>query len=156
MISLNGSFQNGNTKSGNVQTSFSDYVSGSLSYSQQYPKLALGWSSYINANYCDTGQFDSFFWGPGFSLNKSFWKNKLTHVLSCSYNDNKSNGNSAGSLLNTSLSMVYQVKALKEKLGKHSFSLNANMTNHFGKQSTENSRAKEYEFLTTLTYKVNF
>jgi len=157
VVSLNGSLQNGNTQANTRRTSFSEYLSGALSFSQQYPASTFGWSSYVNANYCNTDLFDSFFWGPGVSLNRSFFKKSLTSALSCSYNENTQNGERAGSLLNTSLSMMYQVKGINEKLGKHGFSLNVNHTNRFGgppRQNSVNKRA--YEFLTTLTYRVSF
>ena len=153
-VSLNGAYQTGNTYSEDVNTAFSGYTSSSLIYMQQFPALALGWSGALNVNYCDAGEFNTLYVGPGVSLNKSFWKNTLVSTLSCAYNQNRINGAGAGSLINSSLSATYTVKAINEKFGKHSFALNSNLTNRLGVSGQANSSG--HEFLTTLTYKVNF
>jgi len=157
-ISLNGSFQNGNAQANAKRTSFNEYLSGSLSYAQQFKPLSFGWSSYFSANYCNADSFNSFYWGPGVSINKSFWKNSLSSALSCAYNANTVSGEPAGSLLNTSLSMSYQVKAINEKFGRHGFSFNVNLTNRLGDAPRQgsNTNEKEYQFLTTLAYRVSF
>ncbi|MDR1730204.1 MAG: hypothetical protein LBR52_06040 [Prevotellaceae bacterium] len=156
MLSVNGSFQNGNSQANDRRTSFNEYLSGTLSFSEQIQPWASGWSAYISANACNADNFDSFFWGPGISVNKIFRKS-LSANLSCSYNENTTDGVRSGSLLNTSLSMSYQVKAINEKFGRHGFSLSVNYTNHFGDtQSQSNRNRSKYEFLTSLTYRVSF
>ncbi len=153
-VSLSGAYQTGNTYSEDVNTAFSGYTTSSLSYMQQFPILALGWSAAVNVNYCEAGEYNTLYVGPGLSVNKSYWKNTLISTLSCAYNQNRINGAGAGSLINTALSLTYTVKAIKEKFGKHSFSLNSNLTNRFGTPGQSSNSG--YEFLTTLTYKVGF
>jgi hypothetical protein len=155
-VSLNGSYQVGNTYSEDVNTAFSGYSNAALAYMQQFPSLALGWSCSANLNYCDAGQYNTLYVGPGLSVNKSYWKNKLVSTLSSTYNYNNINGSEAGSLINTAFLLTYTPQIKNEKLGKHSFSLNAALTNRFGSQQQAQQDDSGYEFLTTLTYKVVF
>lgn len=156
MLALNASFQNGSSEANSRRTSFNEYLSGTLSFSEQIQPWAFGWSAYVSANACNTDNFDAFYWGPGLSVNKTFWKS-LSSTLSCSYNGNTTNGIRAGSLLNASLSMSYQVKAIDEKFGRHAFSLSANYTNRFGNTPNQSNRNNSnYEFLTSLTYRISF
>jgi hypothetical protein len=62
-------------------------------------------------------------------------------------------GQEHGSLLNTSLSAAYSIKAANPKLGTHSFTLNSGYTRFLGKMANGDN---QYEFLTTLAYRVSF
>lgn len=153
LISVSGSYQCANMLSENTLTSYSDFFSGNLSFSQQVVENKLGWSAYMMASYCDATGMESIYWGPGASVAKQFLEDKINMAFSTTYNVNDVAGMTKGSLLNTSLNASYTLKPEKKQFGSHSFSLSSGFTKYLGGMiSGDNS----YEFLSSITYSCNF
>ena len=153
MISLSTSYQSANSLQEDIRTSFSDFYSGSLSYSQQRTAVALGWSMYFNANYCDATNIGTLYYGPGASFSKAFLNNALALTLASAYNVNDVSGRDQGGLVNTNLSASYTVKARNQKFGSHGISLSSGFTRYLGAMVTGSNK---FESLSNLTYKYNF
>lgn len=151
-ITCMGSYQTGNTENEDVSLNVSDVVSSSLAYSQSFTPIAFSWSSFFSANYADASGMTSLYWGPGINCSKGFMKNKLNSLISCAYNVSESNGVNSSSLLNSSLSLQYRLEEFGTKLGSHSISASANLTNWFETSATD----KAYEFLATINYGITF
>lgn len=153
MISLTTSYQCANMLTENVLKSYSDFYNGSLNFSQQFEDLALGWSAYFNANYCDATAVNTLYYGPGIGLNKSFIDGKLSTGLSATYNKNVVKNRGDAGLFNTSLNASYAIKPTNEKAPTHSFSLSSGFTKYLQAMVTGNNK---FESLSNLTYRVNF
>jgi hypothetical protein len=152
-LSLSLSYQCANSLSEDELTSFSDFYSGNLNFSQQYVPLAFGWSSYFTANYCNATALSTLYFGPGISANKTLFKDALALALALAYNLNSVENREDGSLLNANFSANYTLPTKSKKLGKHTFSLSSGFTRYLGAMVTGNNT---FEFLTNLTYRVNF
>ena len=134
-------------------TNYSDYFSGNLTFSQQVALYKMGWSAYLMASYCDATGMESLYWGPGASLSKQFFEDKLSTALSATFNVNDVSGSTKGALLNTSLSASYSIVPKKKQFGSHTFSFSSGFTKYlWGMISGDN----KYEFLSSLTYSCNF
>lgn len=151
-ISLIGSYQLGNSKTGDIRTSVSDIVYGSLSYGQSYLPINLSCSAFFSINYANATLFESLYYGPGLSCSKSFFNNHLTTGLSFAYNENILNDSKTNSLLNTSLNASYLFHGINEKFGRHTISASAALTNRLKTELTK----QNYEFLATIKYGVSF
>ena len=152
-VSLNASYQCANMLSEKTLTNYSDYFSGNLTFSQQVALYKMGWSAYLMASYCDATGMESLYWGPGASLSKQFFEDKLSTALSATFNVNDVSGSTKGALLNTSLSASYSIVPKKKQFGSHTFSFSSGFTKYlWGMISGDN----KYEFLSSLTYSCNF
>ncbi len=147
------SYQTGSSKSGNVQGNYSNFLTMTCSFGEQWIPKNLSWSAFFSLNYADATDMQMLYWGPGVSLSKTFLKNALTSGFICNYNRSTMDGLVSSSLLNTSLTLQYNLQGLNKKFGRHGFSLNCGLTNYLG---TETERTRRYEFLTTVTYSVKF
>ncbi len=152
-ISLTTSYQCANMLTEEKLTSYSDFYNGALNFSQQFEEIALGWSAYFNANYCDASMTNSLYYGPGASLNKSFFEGKLSTGLSVAYNKNVVKNRDDGGLLNSGLNASYTIKPQSKKAPTHTFSLNSGFTKYLDAMVTGDNK---FESLTNLTYRVNF
>ena len=152
-VSLSGSYQTANMLSEKKLTSYSDYFSGNVSFSQQVTALKMGWSSYMMASYCDATNAETLYWGPGASVSKQFFEDKLSTGLSATYNVNDVSGMTKGSLLNTSLNASYSIQPKKKQLGSHTFSFSTGYTKYIGGMASGDN---QYEFLSCLTYRCGF
>lgn len=152
-VSLTTSYQCANMLTEDKLTSYSDFYNGALNFSQQFEEIALGWSAYFNANYCDASMSNSMYYGPGASLNKSFFDGKLSTALSVAYNKNVVKDREDGGLLNSGLNASYTIKPEKKGAPTHSFSLNSGFTKYLQAMVTGDNK---FESLTNLTYRVNF
>lgn len=152
-VSLSGSYQTANMLSEKKLTSYSDYFSGNLSFSQQVTALKMGWSSYMMASYCDATNAETLYWGPGASVSKQFFEDKLSTGLSATYNVNDVSGMTKGSLLNTSFNASYSIQPKKKQLGSHTFSFSTGYTKYIGGMASGDN---QYEFLSCLTYRCGF
>ena len=152
-ISLTTSYQCANMLTEEKLTSYSDFYNGALNFSQQFEEIALGWSAYFNANYCDASMTNSLYYGPGASLNKSFVDGKLSTGLSVAYNKNVVKDRDDGGLLNSGLNASYTIKPESKKAPTHTFSLNSGFTKYLDAMVTGDNK---FESLTNLTYRVNF
>lgn len=153
VISGNAAYQTANIFQEDKLTSFSDFYSGGLSFSQQIAAWAMGWSLFLNGSFSDASSSETSYFGPGAALNKGFFRNRLTTGISCNYNWNTVSGETTGSLLNSGWNLSYAIDGTKKKLGRHCFSLNSGYTKYLGGMVKGDN---EYEFLTTLTYSINF
>lgn len=153
VLSLTLSYQCANMLTEEKLTSYSDYYASNLSFNQQVTPWKMSWSCFGNFNYCDATGMENIYFGPGLLISKPFFKDALTTSLSCAYNLNRVLGQGHGSLLNTSLSAAYSIKAANPKLGTHSFTLNSGYTRFLGAMANGDN---QYEFLTTLAYRVSF
>lgn len=153
VLSLMLSYQCANMLSEEKMTSYSDYYSSNLSFNQQVAPLKMSWSCYGNFNYCDATGMENYYFGPGAMISKPFFNDALSTSLSCTYNLNRVLGQEHGSLLNAALSACYTIKAANPKLGAHSFSLNSGYTRFLGAMASGDN---QYEFLTTLAYRLSF
>ena len=113
----------------------------------------MGWSLFLNGSFSDASSSETSYFGPGAALNKGFFRNRLTTGISCNYNWNTVSGETTGSLLNSGWNLSYAIDGTKKKLGRHCFSLNSGYTKYLGGMVKGDN---EYEFLTTLTYSINF
>ena len=147
------SYQSANSLSETTLTSFSDFFNGNINFSQQYTPLALGWSSYFTANYCNATALSSFYFGPGLSFNKSLLDEALSLTLSMAYNLNSVKERDLGSLINANFNANYTLPIKSKKLGTHVFSLSSGFTRYLGAMVTGDNT---FESLTNLTYRVNF
>lgn len=153
-ISLLTSYQSANMLNDDVLASFSDFYNGSLSFSQQFANIALGWSAYMSANYSNSTAAKTLYYGPGASLQKSFMDGALTTGLSVAYNNNVVEGREgSGGLFNSGLNASFTIPTENKKVGTHSFSLSSGFTKYLGSMVTGNNK---FESLTNLTYRVNF
>lgn len=153
VFSLSASYQESNFLKEEELSSFSEFYSGNLGFSRQVSPISLGWSLFMNANYCTATGLETLYCGPSAAINKGFCDNTLTTGLSCSYNMNRASGKEDGSLLNSRLALSYVLDGTKKKLGRHTFSLSSGYTRYLGGMA---NGAEDYEFLTTLTYGVGF
>ncbi len=153
MLSLTTSYQCANMLTEDELTSFSDFYNGSLNFSQQFEKSALGWSAYFNVNYCKATMTNTLYFGPGAALNKSFFEGKLSTGLSVSYNSNVVKDRENGGLINSGLNASYAIKPENKKAPTHSFSFHSGFTKYMGAMVTGNNK---FESLTNLTYRINF
>ncbi|MEE1261192.1 MAG: hypothetical protein U0K66_13595 [Paludibacteraceae bacterium] len=153
VVSLTGSYQTANMLSEKKLTSYSDYFSGNLSFSQQVTGLKLGWSSYMMASYTDATNMETVYWGPGVSISKQFFEDKLSTGLSTTYNVNDVSGMTKGALLNTSVNASYSIQPKKKQFGNHTFSLSSGFTRYIGGMVSGDNT---YEFLSSLTYRCGF
>ena len=153
VISLSASYQTADMLNESVKTSFSDFYSGNLSFSQQYKGPVIGWSAFVNGSRSVSSYMKTSYFGPGLAINKGFINGKLSTGLSCNYNWNKVPNRDSGSLMNTGLNASYSIDASNKKLGNHTFSLSSGYTKYFGSMISGDHK---YEFLTTLTYSVGF
>ena len=69
------------------------------------------------------------------------------------YNQNSNNGIKNSSLINSNLSVTWSINGIDQKFGKHSLSANAGLTNWLKSDVRAN---KDYEFLASVNYSVNF
>lgn len=152
-LSISTAYQNARSMEEDVRNSFSDFVNGNVSFSQQNVPQAWGWSTYFTANYGNANDLSTLYFGPGASANKSFFKNALALSLSLAYNVNRVENRDPGSLLTASLGANYKLKTKSKKAGTHSFSLNSGYTQFLGAMVTGNNK---FQSLTNLTYRVNF
>lgn len=153
VVSVSGAYQTAEMLNETEKTSFSDFYSGSVSFSQQFKSLGLGWSSFMNGSRSVSSFSETIYFGPGLGVNKGFFQNKLQTGLSCNYNWNKVPNRESGSLMNCGLNASYSIDGSQKKLGTHTFSLSSGYTKYFGAMINGDHR---YEFLTTLTYSVGF
>ncbi|MBO4735156.1 MAG: hypothetical protein J5614_02055, partial [Paludibacteraceae bacterium] len=153
MISLTTSYQCANMLTEDKLTSYSDFYNGALNFSQQFEEIALGWSAYFNANYCDASMTNSLYYGPGAALNKSFFEGKLSTSLSVAYNKNVVKDREDGGLLNSGLNASYTIKPESKKAPTHSFTLSSGFTKYLAAMVTGDNK---FESLSNLTYRVNF
>lgn len=153
VVSLSTTYQCANSLKESRLDTYSDFYSGSLNFNQQYSAIALGWSAFVNANYCDASMMETLYWGPGAALNKSFFDGALNTSLSVAYNRNQVTGRDSGGLLNANLSASYVINPKNKKLGTHSFSLSSGYTQYLDAMVTGDNK---YESLTRLSYSVNF
>jgi len=134
-------------------TMFSDYVSGNLGFSQQIIPIYLSWSVYGMVNYCNATSLETRYYGPGANISKAFAKGKVNTSLGVAYNIDDATGREKGSLINTSFFASYAIDAKKKKLGSHLFSLTSGYTKRFRANTSEDNN---YEFLTSLNYRISF
>lgn len=153
VVSLSGSYQTADMLNETERTSYSDFYSGNLSFSQQYKKMMLGWSAFVNGSRSVSTYTETTYFGPGLAVNKSLANGKVATGLSCNYNWNRVPDRDPGSLFNTGLNASYSIDASKKKLGNHTLSLSSGYTKYFGSMINGDHK---YEFLTTLTYSVGF
>lgn len=153
MLSFFTSYQCANNLTGSKLTSYSDFYNGNLSFSQQFPALSLGWSAYMTASYCSGSATETLYYGPGASLQKSFFEGKLSTGLSVAYNNNVVKDREDGGLLNSSLNATYSIQPKNKKLGTHSFSLSSGYTQYLGAMVSGDNK---FESLTNVTYRVSF
>ena len=146
-------YQTGNTQSGKAKNNSSDFVTLMLSFAEQWIPQNLSWSAFFTINYSDMPGMKSLYWGPGVSLSKAFFNNALAGSVTCNYNRSKMNGSADSSLLNSALSLQYNLQFINKKYGRHSLNLNSGLTNYL---ETVTNGKRRYEFLTTLSYKMNF
>jgi len=148
-VMTSASYQTGGTRSGSLTGDRSEFLSLMLSFGEQFIPQNFTWAAFITANNMEATGMQALYWGPGVSLSKGFLKNSLTSGLTCNYNQNKMRGMEATSLLNSSLSLQYNLQAINESYGKHGIRASSGLTNYFN-----NDRL--YEFLATVTYSVKF
>jgi hypothetical protein len=152
-ISLSTAYQCANSLTGSKLTSYSDFYNGSISFSQQFTGIALGWAVHMSANYCDATAANTLYYGPGASLNKSFLEGAINLGASVSYNSNVVKNRDTGGLLNSGLNASYSIQPKNKKLGTHCFSLSSGYTKYLGAMVSGNNK---FESLTNVTYRVNF
>ncbi|SEB52308.1 hypothetical protein SAMN04489761_1202 [Tenacibaculum sp. MAR_2009_124] len=106
--------ENGIVRTGNGST----FHNLNTSYSLGLPNKKINITSALNTTYNTIGREDAFTWGPTFSVNKRFLKDKLNATLSTSYNQSK-NKTSKSSAANIRANANYIYKK------KHNFNMSA-------------------------------
>jgi hypothetical protein len=144
------SYQNADGSGG---TTVSDFMNAQMSYTLQLPKKETNIGLAFTGNYGGLAGVKILLWGPRLMLGKVLLNKQLNTSLACSYNQNRLNQNVTGSLVNTAFSAVYNLKTKNQKFGKHSISLNANLTNTL--QTDENAKST-YQLLGTVAYNWTF
>jgi len=154
-ISLSGGYQFGNSEAGNVSTSKQNIWNGTVNYGQTITSTGINWGSFFSLNHVDieVPKMKSLYWGPGI---RGGWGSKNGAVntnLSVAYNQNSNDGIKNSSLINSNLSVVWNIKGIDQKFGNHSLSANAGLTNWLKSDVRVNN---DYEFLASVNYSVNF
>lgn len=152
-IALTCAYQFGNTEAGNVTSAKQDILSVNANFNQSFVPQKLTWGAFFGANYADATTMESFYWGPGVNLSKSSKNDALSAALNCAYNVNDLNGDRYSSLLNSGVNVTWNLKGISEKLGKHALTGSLALTNWLENKSKS---GKDYEFLATINYSVNF
>ncbi len=153
-ISLSSSYQFGNSEAGNVSTSKQNIWSGSANYGQTIMSNGINWGAFFSLNHVniELTEMKSLYWGPGVNGGWSS-KNGVNTYLSVAYNQNTNNGIKNSSLINSNIGASWSIKGIDKKFGSHVLSANAGLTNWLKSDVRLN---RDYEFLATLNYSVNF
>lgn len=146
-------WQNANTEAGNVSTAKQNVESGTLNFSQSFAAAKINWNIYGSLNYADAMNMQSLFVGPGGTVSKTFWDDAVTASLGNTFSVNSLNGKNNSSLLNSNLTLNWDIKQLGTKYGSHSVNGTVGLTNWLKKS---NSNKKDYELLATVNYSVRF
>ena len=146
-------WQNANTEAGNVSTAKQNVESGTLNFSQSFAAAKINWNIYGSLNYADAMNMQSLFVGPGGTVTKTFWDDAVTASLGNTFSVNSLNGKNNSSLLNSNLTLNWDIKQLGTKYGSHSVNGTVGLTNWLKKS---NSNKKDYELLATVNYSVRF
>lgn len=152
-ITVSASMQKAKSLTEDVQTSYNDFYNANTSYSKTYNAIKLSWSALFNFNYSDVTNMNTYYYGPGARITKSFVQDKISTSFSTICNMNQVEGREMGGMLNSQLGATYTIKAKNEKLGSHSFSLDGNFTRYLGSTATSTN---VYELLARITYSANF
>lgn len=152
-VSLMCNYQFANTEAGNVSSAKQNILSSSANFNQNFTAQKLGWGTFFSINYADATAMESLFWGPGANISKTSKSDAVTTSLSCAFNVNDLNGSRYSSILNSGANVQWNLKAIDEKYGKHALTGSLGLTNWLRNESKSH---KDYEFLATINYSVNF
>ncbi|MDD5996745.1 MAG: hypothetical protein PUC42_07565 [Bacteroidales bacterium] len=154
-ISLSGGYQFGNSEVGEVSTSKQNIWNGTVNYGQTFASTGINWGSFFSLNHVDieVPEMKSLYWGPGINGGWGSKSGAVSTNLSVAYNQNSNNGIKNSSLINSNLSVTWSINGIDQKFGKHSLSANAGLTNWLKSDVRAN---KDYEFLASVNYSVNF
>lgn len=152
-IALMCNYQFANTEAGDVTSAKQNIINSSVNYNQNFTIQKLGWGTFFSINYADATVMESLFWGPGANINKTSKNDAVTTSLNIAFNVNDLNGSRYSSILNSGANVQWNIKGVAEKYGKHALTGSIGLTNWLQNQSKSH---KDYEFLATVNYSVNF
>lgn len=153
--SLSGSYQFGNSESGNVSTGKQHIWSASLNYGQTIVPTGINWGSFFSLNHCniEINDLESLYWGPGVNGGWTSKSGAFNVHANVAYNQNSNNSVLFSSLLNSNAGASWNITAIDKKFGTHSLSASLGLTNWL---KTKVKLRNDYEFLATINYSVNF
>lgn len=152
-ISLNGVLTR-ETQGDSTTSGDGGMYNGMLGYSLSLVPIKTTFNLGLNASYNNIAMSKSFMLGPTVAVARGFLDGKLNSNLGVSYSFLRSNGATAGSVLNTRLGASYGISGKKEKaLASHQLGLSAVFSNRFKSSSDTKAFA---DFTITLSYTCSF
>jgi hypothetical protein len=115
-ITLNSTYQRASdqqTGTGNG-TKNSNFINGSLAYSQTFTKKGMSISSSANYNSSNAPGNKSVFYGPNMNISKALLQKKVQASFGASYNKNTTNGISSSAVWSSRMNFSYSPKAKKD------------------------------------------
>jgi hypothetical protein len=114
-ITLNSTYQKASdqqTGTGNG-TKNSNFINGSLAYSQTFTKKGMSISSSANYNSSNAPGNKSVFYGPNMNISKALLQKKVQASFGASYNKNTTNGISSSAVWSSRMNFSYAPKGRK-------------------------------------------
>ena len=114
-ITLNTTYQQASdqqTGTGNG-TKNSNFINGSLAYSQTFAKKGMSISSSVNYNSSNAPGSNTVFYGPNMNISKGLFQKKVQASFGASYNKNTTNGISSSAVWSSRMNFSYAPKPKK-------------------------------------------
>lgn len=159
MVMFSGSYQRSSDKLIHRDTSnLSNFYNGSVSHSYSIKALALSFTESFTCFYGNGRGMKNLAYGPFVSVNKQFYKGKVSSALSCGFNYTELNGMAGGKVLNAALNASYSPQKKREAAGKSVVSFRQRFTGSmaFIKRFAAAKVKGGHEFTAIATYSISF
>jgi hypothetical protein len=139
-----------NNENNGVQNDQSRFYNAGISHSINLKDHEINIASSLNFNLNETGNSNSFTWGPGVNISKSFLKKTLSAHLFTSYNRSTMQGYSSSNIINLRAGAAYTLNK------KHTFNINTLMQNRMNKVEESGLKDSNRVYSLTFNYMYNF